>query len=71
MGGWRPIETAPKDGTTILVWEDKAAEGEHIEIAYWDCNEFGNRWEAALDGSPLSPDFWMPLPEPPTEQERG
>lgn len=39
--GWRPIETAPKDGTVIDVWRDG-----HRETVYWglpphECGEMG------------------------------
>ena len=58
---WQPIETAPKDGTRILVWDDDT-----IETAYWAI--FRSRWEHAWDGAELGAfeiTHWMPLPEPP------
>lgn len=62
MRDWQLIETAPKDGTRILI-----SNGEIIQIAKWGgkrpaCwkNEYGSSiiW-AAL--------FWMPLPPCPDD----
>jgi hypothetical protein len=54
---WRPIETAPKDGTKVLVMSDG------IEIVSW--NECLETW---WDGEwSHGPTHWMPLPEPPAD----
>lgn len=64
---WKPIETAPKDGTRILGWD-----GRDMAVVCWDeelahteapslwahCNRF------ATDA--LAATHWMPLPDPPT-----
>jgi hypothetical protein len=52
---WQPIETAPRDGTDILVWDRGL-----FNIAYWSA-EYG-RWYnyAALT---YYPTYWMPLPD--------
>ena len=58
---WQPIETAPRDGTKVLLWCDKdhtVAVGWTVddgEFAYWDSN--------SVDG--WSYTHWMPLPDPP------
>jgi hypothetical protein len=57
---WRPIETAPRDGTTILVgrWDGAMAT---IYNDHWA--EEPGCW---CDSSPsFQPTHWMPLPEPP------
>lgn len=80
MSEWQPIETAPKDGTYILV----ARAGENIgvapvEVVEW-CSMVNSHWER-VEGDlyrrvPDDPDefwngnghratHWMPLPEPP------
>lgn len=66
-GGWLPIETAPKDGTAILV-----SEGRFCWCVEW--NEEFDWW--AVDDNKLgpfrlrgaAPTHWQPLPTPPKEQ---
>ena len=55
-GDWKPIETAPKDGTEVL-----ACNGSWIFIAGYD--RWG--WVDSAAGESRSPVHWMPLPEPP------
>lgn len=75
---WQPIETAPKDGTHILLFP--ALLGVPL-VARWEkptptfmmprapaiCHN--GYWRAALTSkaTPYTPTHWMPLPEPPTE----
>lgn len=59
---WMPIETAPRDGTRILMFRYGWAES--MAVGYWD-----STWSAFC---PVGGSFfqgathWMPLPEPPT-----
>lgn len=77
MSDWRPIETAPRDGTRVLVsfgargvhavaWEEPAHSGFEI----W-CVDDGKHGPYALrgylDAGPTAPTHWMPLPPPPQE----
>jgi hypothetical protein len=59
---WQPIETAPKDGTLILVWRaavlDRVA---HHGIDMW--SDKSQAWWSSLPSQ--QPTHWMPLPEPP------
>lgn len=57
---WQPIETAPKDGTNILV---HSPEGE--QVAWW--SEGWNKFLTTGGGDDLwdEPTNWMPLPLPP------
>lgn len=73
---WQPIETAPRDGTPVLVypptWGSKAA-----SIAVWDRDEYAKeprpywRRDDGLGKKYLSrekpPTHWMPLPLPPID----
>lgn len=66
MNEWQPIETAPKDGTWLLVWDDG------LWIAAWDAEtSSGEPWgwaEARENGVRLRPTYWMLLPDPPESE---
>lgn len=65
MSEWRKIETAPKDGTPVIVLVDGVAiEGRHREYgwSYAALNSHG--CGCCADGDP-DPTHWMPLPAPP------
>ncbi|MFD2678025.1 hypothetical protein [Camelimonas lactis] len=57
----RPIETAPKDGTRLLlIWKPFSWVSEHVELGKWKgdlgwCNTYGHPFSSP-------PAFWMPLP---------
>lgn len=68
-GEWQDIETAPKDGTVVLLamtdhhrsifagwWTH-----ERVMIPYWKTM---SNWGRNLDRE-YQPTHWMPLPEPP------
>jgi hypothetical protein len=60
---WQSIETAPTDGTDILIYD-----GDTISIVFFD--EENDVWMGQYNeimNGPWWPDFkcWMPLPEPP------
>ena len=72
-GGWREIETAPKDGTRIILcWKAFSGVSEHVELGKWKspngdfvggwCNTYGH----AFNGTP---DYYMPLPTPPAGEK--
>lgn len=72
LQGWQPIESAPKDGTNVLIAEDQ--NGIHGE-AYYDDEE--SRWYWANTGRGDYPDprepfptHWQPLPPPPAASDR-
>ena len=74
---WQLIETAPKDGTTILLCQAVNADGKPIraeswglfvQVAAWWAGE--NAWivYCSLIKEPelhFEPTHWMPLPAPP------
>lgn len=80
VDGWQPIETAPKDGTRVLVWSVPIAnyynadEPPHVAIAYWlerRPNEirmgFHSGWVwHGMAGCTFT--HWRPLPTPPATQ---
>lgn len=70
MSEWQPIESAPRDGTWIVL-----TDGTSVSTGYWGGTCFGGgpmAWlvyghrsdyeEVDLDGTPT---HWQPLPAPP------
>lgn len=76
--GWKPIETAPKDGTRILMWD---AEFTEWKIVQWDIGEpsilCGDEKYWVTDSEGPNPDnhivenpkYWMPLPAAPENDD--
>jgi hypothetical protein len=67
--GWRDIESAPKDGTNILLAHALA-----VFDGYWDV--YANGWvddvtDLYEDKITYQPTHWRPLPEPPTMLSAG
>lgn len=63
---WQPIETAPKDGTLVLVYCPHNFAEERVLLADYHIDRFCIH----IDGQGVGvPTHWMPLPEPPTEGE--
>lgn len=67
---WNLIETAPKDGSAILVYYPTKFGMESYSIRYWDRGEWGKVTEGWVDAwrqiSPShEPTHWISLPEPP------
>tara|TARA_Y100000310_G_scaffold345377_1_gene464284 strand:- start:4079 stop:4309 length:231 start_codon:yes stop_codon:yes gene_type:complete len=64
---WQSIETAPKDGTMVLVWWP--CWSDHAVVAAYS-PKVGSWWahEQLADENP-EPTHWMPLPIPPSESE--
>lgn len=72
LGGWQPIETAPKDGSDVLI----RCPGDSVHEARWidwsnsryDLRHRLTGWYwAGYDGAvgPVLPTHWRPLPPPP------
>lgn len=69
---WRPIETAPKDGTWFLSWEPICAD---MAMTCW-CRRPRSQpgywrriapWLPVREMRHMPPTHWMPLPPPPVE----
>lgn len=76
MSEWQPIETAPKDGTIILVSDKRSVSAAYWGLAPrasglvdrnypWTMLDETNGLNGWMDG-PSGPTHWMPLPAPPT-----
>lgn len=77
---WQPIETAPKDGTKVLIVDESGNMDVAIYIEEWrERQEFvrsakdGNVYRTVREDLGwwdsdycIGPTHWMPLPEPPT-----
>jgi hypothetical protein len=63
--GWKPIETAPKDGKMISVYSPDMSQ--YPCAAKWSLRE--NRWVEYTTADWCDPTHWMPLPAAPTEGE--
>ena len=62
MNEWKSIESAPKDGTWVLLHYERDLVP---EITFWDETE--RKWLHDFSYSDKSPTHWMPLPESPEE----
>ena len=66
MSGWRPIRTAPKDGTVVDLWFVYEGIGLRRVDAAW----YNGHWCWAVRGktstlSNCEPTHWMPVPQGP------
>jgi hypothetical protein len=69
---WQPIETAPQDGTWVLLACGSGGDG--WVVAGWLDTEHGGYWHVNehwtdAHSSPIYPTHWMPYPEPPSSPE--
>ena len=76
---WQPIETAPRDGTSILLFCGGQPE-DNMAVGFWSTSiwvTYGNQnikgawviYECRSDTIEVHPTHWMPLPPPPTVNE--
>jgi hypothetical protein len=73
MNKWQPIETAPKDGTLILIWVKHEVGPDMMMIAkfHTEYDEPADdpserlRWKEEAGFYNVRATHWMPLPEPP------
>lgn len=68
MSEWKPIATAPEDGTSILVCVTYSlGDGEWETVQWVDWIKEPYVWPHFREriDIPLPPTHWMPLPEPP------
>lgn len=77
---WMPIETAPKDGTRVLIYMPESS-SRKVQEAYWAQPFEGAEDDQCWWSTPYGPagrgytilpkavTHWMPLPPPPVHQE--
>ncbi len=73
MSDWRPIETAPKDGTRIIIFGSVTDMEPEPRMGWWGdydaAGELGEPLWVDDDGSEIEgATHWMPLPSPPEVQ---
>ena len=69
VAGWQPIETAPQDGSTVLVWDGHdVMTARNILIGELETGEPVFQW-CADQSCAEDPTHWMPLPAPPKDGE--
>jgi len=71
MGEWQPIETAPRDGTEVLIFEARHSFGYDYAVGKfvlrWDGDTIGG-WSNRNSSSAYNhPTHWQPLPLPPVQ----
>ena len=59
---WQPIETAPKDGTGVLLCCKREQMPPLVISGYWDVGSAS--WMATSHCELYPPSHWMPLPAP-------
>ena len=71
--GWQPIETAPKDGTRIIIYVAGQINDEPTQIAQWAewSDETPFLWVTDQGEGFFSFNGWMPLPEPSKTESEG
>ena len=72
---WQPIETAPKDGSLVLLYRPDAYDWGKVTPGKWETQQYSKKpkpyWDIWLKIGGISesrawvPTHWMPLPEPP------
>ena len=64
-GSWHPIETAPKDGSKLMLWcVDLVGGNGRVATGSWHDTFNGSWWDWGMEYT-LNPTHWMPLPSPP------
>lgn len=70
LGAWLPIDTAPRDGSDVLVY----GRGSYA-VAHWDGSEWRDigdiGWAGMAGGDDNQPTHWMPLRPPPQAPNVG
>lgn len=66
---WKPIDSAPRDGTPFLAWWGNAAANNVYGVIHWGSDEDGEE-EGWIENSRIvsGPTHYMDLPPPPEEK---
>ena len=73
--GWQPIETAPKDGRFVFLYDKRNIPGDGVATGRFDsdvgCWYDGCNMDRYLEDESLTPTHWQPLPSPPVLDAGG
>jgi len=70
VAAWQPIETAPKDGSHVLVVIGSTAVAAYCDDERGDWWEVNTHWTDAT-GMQIYPTLWQPMPAAPLHAEGG
>ena len=65
MSEWQPIETAPEDGTPVLIFSAKHGKNHKSPVALDFYHFRRDGWAYGGWYAIDNPTHWMPIPEPP------
>lgn len=70
---WQPIETAPMDGTEVILFYPHLCNDGFVTAGYFHGaqDDYESHWYADLvNGGASPPTHWKPMPKPPAEHEK-
>lgn len=72
MSEWQPIETAPKDGTEVLTYREAGLMAVAVWVKYYPIWRGGDEsgWVVSDGADLVGVTHWMPLPNPPSAEEK-
>lgn len=67
---WKGIETAPRDGTRVLIGWFELSGQDSMTVAFWHSSRksWCNTWMGFSADPRDQPTHWMPLPAAPTQE---
>jgi hypothetical protein len=68
---WRPIETAPRDGSEVWAYNGEQARMKWIEGDGYALWVWADDLLSEVDAAPEQPTYFMPLPAPPALHQLG
>ena len=75
INDWKPIETAPKDGTKVDLWVEwpgqspaagRVPDAEWTDLYGWSYRSLTGEGDFGIEHQGGQPTHWRPRPEPPT-----
>ena len=67
--GWMPIETAPKDGTPMLLCNWSGPEQDVLPVSSGFWSRISDEWFSEISARKINPTHWQRLPSTPVKQE--